>query len=236
MGAAGHPRADAVPAVVPASGPSPGGEPGPGATVGRRRGRRRDVRRALLLLALRRLAFAGPVLLVVSFALFALGKASPFDPVTSFFGVRILRASPEQVARIRADWGVDDPLLQQYATWVRNVLSGDLGDSRLFQQPVSEVLGERLGWSTPEHYTAWVDWETRRLHWEARHAAVSAAVAAVVFTLGMTVYEYFDGDGFSWFRAGLRALAYGMFMFVWFRVQLGWMKSRRGIRERHELG
>lgn len=109
--------------------------------------RRVALRRALLGLAARRLGFAAPVLALVSFAIFALGKASPFDPVTAFFGVRILRASPEQIAQIRANWGVDDPLLVQYGSWVGNVLRGDFGDSRLFQQPVSEVIADRLGWS-----------------------------------------------------------------------------------------
>ena len=79
--------------------------------------------------------------------MFLLGKASPFDPVAAYFGVRILRASPEQLAQIRADWGVDDPAWVQYWRWLANLLSGDLGDSRLFNQPVSTVVGERLGWS-----------------------------------------------------------------------------------------
>lgn len=104
-------------------------------------------RRALGRLVLRRLAFAGPVLALVSLAVFALGKASPFDPVAAFFGVRILRASPEQVAQIRASWGIDDPFLIQWARWVGNLLTGDLGDSRLFSQPVADVVSSRLGWS-----------------------------------------------------------------------------------------
>lgn len=110
--------------------------------------RQRPSRRsALLRLAGRRLAFSGPVLLMVSFAVFALGKASPFDPVAAFFGVRILRASPEQIAQIRANWGVDDPLVTQWLRWLGNLLTGDLGDSRLFQEPVSAVIGSRIGWT-----------------------------------------------------------------------------------------
>lgn len=104
-------------------------------------------RRALLGLVGRRLGFAGPVLLIVSFGVFALGKASPFDPVASFFGVRILRASPEQIAQIRENWGIDDPLVTQWLRWLGNVVTGDLGDSRLFQQPVSSVIGGRIGWT-----------------------------------------------------------------------------------------
>jgi peptide/nickel transport system permease protein len=79
--------------------------------------RRRQRGRAIGLLVLRRMAFAIPVLLVVSFAVFALAKASPFDPV------------------------------EQYWNWLRNAVSGDLGDSLSLQQPVSTVIAERLGWS-----------------------------------------------------------------------------------------
>jgi len=122
----------------------------PSAGAAERGGRavaRPPLRLALLRLAGRRLAFAGPVLLLVSLAVFALGKASPFDPVAAFYGVRILRASPEQIAQIRANWGVDDPLAEQWLRWLGHLLSGDLGDSRLFQQSVGDVLTSRIGWT-----------------------------------------------------------------------------------------
>src|SRR5690349_14954650 len=98
-------------------------------------------------LVLRRLAFAVPVLLVVSFALFVLAKASPFDPVERYFGVRIIGASPERVAQLRENWGVDEPVVAQYWAWLRHALAGDLGDSLSLQQPVSAVIGDRLGWT-----------------------------------------------------------------------------------------
>ena len=108
---------------------------------------RPSLRAAIARLVARRLAFAVPMLVIVSAAVFALGKASPFDPVAAYFGVRILRADPQQIAAIRADWGFDDPALQQYGRWLGRLLTGDLGDSRLFQQPVSDVIAARLGWS-----------------------------------------------------------------------------------------
>ncbi|CAL9467096.1 Dipeptide transport system permease protein DppB [Actinosynnema sp. ALI-1.44] len=98
-------------------------------------------------LVLRRLGFAVPVLLLVSFALFVLAKASPFDPVERYFGVRIIGASPERVAQIRANWGVDQPVLEQYLAWLRHAVALDFGDSLSFRQPVSQVIGDRLGWS-----------------------------------------------------------------------------------------
>lgn len=108
---------------------------------------RRGRGRAIGLLVARRLGFAVPVLLLVSFGMFALAKASPFDPVDRYFGVRIIGADAARVAQIRANWGVDTPLLHQYGVWLQHAVTGDLGDSLSLQQPVTQVISERLGWS-----------------------------------------------------------------------------------------
>jgi peptide/nickel transport system permease protein len=102
---------------------------------------------AIGLLVARRLAFGVPLLLVVSLGMFLLAKASPFDPVQRYFGARIIGASAERVAQIRANWGVDAPVLTQYGAWLAHAVTGDFGDSHSLQQPVSQVIGERLGWS-----------------------------------------------------------------------------------------
>jgi peptide/nickel transport system permease protein len=107
-------------------------------------------------MALRRMWFVVPLLLVVSFAQFALAKLSPFDPVERYFGVRIIGADPARVAQIRENWGVDEPLLSQWWAWLGNVVSGDLGDSLFLHQPVAQVLGERLAWSALLAGTAFV--------------------------------------------------------------------------------
>lgn len=150
-------------------------------------------------LALRRAAFALPVLLIVSAAIFLIGKASPFDPVAAYFGVRILRASPEQLAQIREQWGVDDPALVQYVQWLRNVLEGDLGDSRLFQQPVSEVIGDRLGWSV-------------------LLVAVGLALALLISLVAGTVAAWRHG---GWFDRAVTAAAYALEAAPVFWVALG---------------
>jgi peptide/nickel transport system permease protein len=108
---------------------------------------RRARARAIGLLVARRLAFGVPLLLLVSLGMFALAKASPFDPVQRYLGVRIIGASAERVAQLRANWGVDAPLWGQYGSWLAHAIRGDFGDSRSLQQPVSQVIAERLGWS-----------------------------------------------------------------------------------------
>lgn len=98
-------------------------------------------------LVLRRLAFAVPVLSIVAFGVFLLAAASPFDPINQYYGVRLFEASSEDVARVRAELGLDQPVLLQFWHWFTGLLGGDLGTSRSMRQPVAQVLAERLPWT-----------------------------------------------------------------------------------------
>lgn len=98
-------------------------------------------------LALRRAAWAVPVLVAVSAVVFLLGAASPFDPIYQYYGQRIFTASAADIAQTRAALRLDDPVWQQYLTWLGNVVTGDWGQSRAFRQPVIDVIAERLPWT-----------------------------------------------------------------------------------------
>ncbi|MER5318812.1 ABC transporter permease [Streptosporangium roseum] len=102
---------------------------------------------ALLRMVGWRLAFAAPLLLAVTVGMFALAQASPFDPVRQYLGDRAMVTDPAVVERIRANWGIDRPILEQYATWLGNLVRGDLGDSRSLHLPVLQVIAERLPWT-----------------------------------------------------------------------------------------
>nr|BFF00086.1 ABC transporter permease [Streptoalloteichus tenebrarius] len=117
------------------------GRRGPSRAAGRSRAR------AVAALVGRRLLFAVPVLVLVSGAVFALGALSPFDPVKQYYGVQIFNASREDVERVRAELGVDDPVIVQFGRWAGGLLTGDPGNSRSFRQPVADVVGERLPWT-----------------------------------------------------------------------------------------
>ncbi|WP_426592658.1 ABC transporter permease [Cellulomonas sp. McL0617] len=54
------------------------------------------------------------------------------------------QATPEQVAQLNAQLGLDQPIFQQYWTWLTDVLHGDLGVSYFTQQPVGEAMASRL--------------------------------------------------------------------------------------------
>ncbi|MEU6061255.1 ABC transporter permease [Streptomyces sp. NPDC047097] len=96
----------------------------------------------------RRALFAVPVLLLVTFGVFAVAAASPFDPVKAYAGTAGLTATQENLDQLRANLGVDQPLVPRWWHWVTSAVTGDLGDSSVMRQPVADVIAERLGWST----------------------------------------------------------------------------------------
>ncbi|MEU4098347.1 ABC transporter permease [Streptomyces sp. NPDC026673] len=96
----------------------------------------------------RRAVFAVPVLLVVTFGVFAIAAASPFDPVRAYAGTAALGADQETLDRLRSNLGVDGSFAQRWWHWLTSALGGDLGQSSVMRQPVAQVIGERLVWST----------------------------------------------------------------------------------------
>ncbi|WP_328468702.1 ABC transporter permease [Actinoplanes sp. NBC_00393] len=95
----------------------------------------------------RRLAVAVPVLFATTIGMFLLGAASPMDPAMQYAGAAAFTATPENLAQIRANWGVDDPLPVQYFRWLSNLVQGDLGWSTSRHEPVAAVIGARAGWT-----------------------------------------------------------------------------------------
>ncbi|MCP2253660.1 peptide/nickel transport system permease protein [Prauserella aidingensis] len=104
-------------------------------------------RRAVGVLVLRRIALAVPVLLVVACGVFLLGAASPFDPIHQYYGENVFTASDQQLDRTRDELGLDDPIVVRFGHWLGGIVTGDLGTSRVFHQPVADVLAERLPWT-----------------------------------------------------------------------------------------
>lgn len=91
----------------------------------------------------RRLGGVVLTLLLASFAVFASLHLAPGDPVSFLLGGR--SPSPEAVAEVRGQYGLDKPFLEQYASWLGHVLTGDLGRSLQFRDSVGPLLASRLG-------------------------------------------------------------------------------------------
>ena len=90
---------------------------------------------------LRRLILLVPVLLIVSLLISSLVYFSPGDPVRVMLG---LRANEEAVAKIRAQLGLDQPYYIRYLNWLKNTVQGNLGRSLQRNEPVLDLILERL--------------------------------------------------------------------------------------------
>ncbi|MFK7964597.1 MAG: ABC transporter permease [Burkholderiaceae bacterium] len=82
-----------------------------------------------------------PAVIGVVVVSFLLTRALPGDPAAYFAGPA---ATAESIAQIRSSMGLDKPLLAQFFTYVKDLLSGDLGQSLSTGQPVLEELTRRL--------------------------------------------------------------------------------------------
>ncbi|MCS6817164.1 MAG: ABC transporter permease [Blastocatellia bacterium] len=89
---------------------------------------------------LRRLLLVIPVVWAVVTLVFLLLHLVPGDPVLAFLGET---ATPEQVAEMRRRFGLDRPLLEQYANYWKQVLQGDLGVTFVDRRPVAEKILSR---------------------------------------------------------------------------------------------
>ena len=90
---------------------------------------------------LRRILATIPAMLVVALFVFALLHLSPGEPAAVIAGDT---ASPADIARIRHNLGLDNPLPMQLGIWLWNVVRGDLGTSIHSGVPVITLIGQRL--------------------------------------------------------------------------------------------
>ncbi|MBD8163082.1 ABC transporter permease [Erwinia persicina] len=90
---------------------------------------------------LRRLIGVIPVIIGLSLIVFLLMAMIPGNPAQALLGAF---ATPENVARVSAELGLDKPLWQQYFIWVNNLLHGDFGRSYVLNRPVIDEVLERL--------------------------------------------------------------------------------------------
>ena len=90
---------------------------------------------------LRRLIGTIPVMLVVAVFIFLMLRLTPSDPAAIIAGDN---ANAEQVAKIRQQLGLDQPMLTQFFIWFGKVLTGDFGESFFFKKTVAALIAERI--------------------------------------------------------------------------------------------
>jgi len=77
----------------------------------------------------------------VSIITFGVFQILPGDPVRTMLGTE---ADPTQIENLRSELGLDRPLYEQYADWMKGLLTGELGNSIRFSMPVKDLLFDRL--------------------------------------------------------------------------------------------
>lgn len=90
---------------------------------------------------IRRLLLTLPVLFAMSVFVFLMIRLVPGDPVRAMLG---FRSTDENVAVVRAELGLDRPIVEQYVSWIGGVLQGDLGRDFISGAPLTELLAQRL--------------------------------------------------------------------------------------------
>ena len=95
----------------------------------------------MLAFLLRRIVIAIPTVILISIFVFGLQKLLPGDPILAMAGEE---RDPEVIEFLREKYRMNDPVPVQYLVWVKGALMGDLGISLRTNQPVTELIGQKL--------------------------------------------------------------------------------------------
>lgn len=149
-----------------------------------------------------------PIMIGVSFLVFALMKASPVSPVDLMLGAE---ATPDQIAAMEHDLGLDKPFLEQYVRYIANVFRGDMGTSYSDMMPVLEKI-------------------TNAFPFSFRVSIISISIASVFgIFFGVTAATHKGSwiDGLcmmiSQFFISMPGFWFALIFVSFFAVQLGWL-------------
>lgn len=156
----------------------------------------------------KRLLVSLPTLFGVSLIAFALIRLVPGDPVEILIGER--GASPEVIAEMRANLGLDRPLIEQYFQFIGNALQGDFGTSVISKKPVWEEFTAR--------FPATVELGLAGLFW-AILFGIPLGIVAAVKRNSFLDYSLMGGSlvGYS-----MPIFWWGLILILIFSIQLGW--------------
>lgn len=160
--------------------------------------------------ALKRLALAAPVLFGVSALVFLVISLIPGDPALAILGPM---ATPETVAQVNAELGLDRSLPLRYLAWAHGVLTGDLGRSYALDRPVADEVLERLG-------------PTLILASASLTLATFYGVAAGVFS-ALRQNGFIDVLIRLTLLVGISTPSFflGVLLILWFAVETGWFPT-----------
>jgi peptide/nickel transport system permease protein len=97
---------------------------------------------------LQRLALLPLLMVIYSFVIFVIIQAPPGDFLTAYVATLASSGSSisaDQIAAMRAQYGLDQPFYIQYLLWVQHLMHGDFGLSLEYQRPNADLIGDVLG-------------------------------------------------------------------------------------------
>jgi peptide/nickel transport system permease protein len=157
---------------------------------------------------IRRLLLTIPVLVGVATLVFALIHFIPGDPAQAMLGEG---ASPADIAQLRERLGLDQPLLVQYASFLRGLLRGDLGVSLRNDQPVTQQILERMP-------------ATAELAFASMAVAVLIALPlGIVAAVWRGTFADFSAMTLSLIGISVPNFWLGPLLAIVFAVELGWL-------------
>lgn len=164
----------------------------------------------MISILLRRIASLIVTLIVVSLLIFTVMNLLPGDPAAIMLGTS---ATPETLAALRTQMGLDEPLIVRYLAWLAGVVQGDLGQSYTYGVPVAGLIVERLAVTLPLALMAIV---------LSVGIAVPLGVAAARRHNGL--FDHLAG-AFSYISIAVPAFWVGLLLIIAFSTKLGWMPA-----------
>lgn len=158
---------------------------------------------------LRRLLQMIPIALGISVLMFSLLTLAPGDPVDLLIASDP-RVKPQDIARLKHIYGLDQPIHIRYVKWLGRTLQGDLGFSRTYKEPVTEIMRDRIGNSL---------WLTVTAFFLALMVAMPVGIYSALHQYSVLDYV---ATTFTFFGVSIPVFWFGIMMIYLFAVWHPW--------------
>lgn len=168
----------------------------------------------MLKYTIKRLLQLIPTLIIVSFIVFSMVRLIPGDPITLLYGLSESGGADEEyLDYMREQYGLNDPLVVQYANWIGKIFKGDLGTSLYTHKPIITELANRY----------------KNTIILAVGGTVVGSLVGIVFGIIAAINHNKFGDNvimvFSMLAVSTPSFFLAMLLMLFFSLKLGWLPS-----------